>query len=93
MPQRITMKTLLLMALFLAGCAAAPEKPKEPKIISVIGLGVCGKWMGGIAVTSDGKVHPSSDMTREQAVELIKPLPEGTSTVAMGPCISGGTDT
>lgn len=82
-----SMIRLMWLCLILAGCAAAPQKPTEPKIISVIGLGACDKWLGGIAVTSDGQLHGSNDMTAEQATELAKPLGKGASMLAMAPCV------
>jgi len=80
------MKALVVL-LLLAGCAVQPPVKSEPKIISVIGLGECDHWLGGIAVTSDGQLHGSNDMSSEQAAALAKGLPEGTSMLAMAPCM------
>lgn len=76
---------VLAMCLLLTACAVPPSPP--PSVLAFIGLGACGKWMGGIVVTSDGQVHPSNEITEDQALALIKPLPKGTSTMAMAPCV------
>jgi hypothetical protein len=68
--------------------ASAAAGGGEP--ITIIGLGACGKWMGGIIVTRDGKPHPSNEITEEMATKLAKSLPEGNNTMAMAPCVLGG---
>lgn len=89
---RSTLAFLLLTAQVMS---AEPVKPApESPIISVIGLGACGKWMGAIFVTADGVVHGSPEVTAKQAQDIATPLGEHHSIMAMAPCIkTGGVDT
>jgi len=97
------LKVIGLTALFVAvgagaglGVRVLTKKPAaEPVALSVIGLGACGKWMGAIVVLSDGSLHPSGEITEEQAVALAKTLPKENNTIAMAPCVlpPGGTTT
>lgn len=82
---------VLGLVLALSACSVAPAKPvqaSEPKILSFVGLGACGKWMGGIVVMSDGQVHGSGDITAEQGKAIADKLPKGTTIIAMAPCVS-----
>ncbi len=62
------------------------KAPAAPKIIAVIGLTQCGKWMGGIAVDGTGGLHGSIDMTVAQAQTLAKSLPAPNNMIAAAPC-------
>lgn len=63
-----------------------PAAPVAPKVIAIIGLTECGKWMGGIAVDSNGGLHGSIDLTPEQAQAIAKTLPPENNMVASAPC-------
>lgn len=64
--------------------------PPTPKVIAIIGLTECGKWMGGIAVDGKGGLHGSNELTLEQAQAIAKTLPPENNMVASAPC--GGAE-
>ena len=54
--------------------------------LAEIGVALCKNFLGVVVVSKDGKVHPKSGITPEQAIELAKGLPETSLMAVMIPC-------
>lgn len=89
----IKLLAIAALSVSLMACQAAPVKQDPNQPISIIGLAVCGHWMGAVVVTRDGKVHPSNTVSAEQAKVIADGLPEGSKVVAGAPCTDSSTST
>jgi hypothetical protein len=99
------MKTVFQIVLFLAfaglfaGVGAGLENHRALKFtkahasepLSIIGIGVCKKFLGVIVISKDGSIHNAQGVSPEEAQAAAQTLPEENSTLLNIPC--GAVDT
>ena len=99
------MKTVFQIVLFLAfaglfaGVGAGLENHRALKFakvhasdpLSIIGIGVCKKFLGVIVISKDGSIHNARGVSPEAAQAAAQTLPEENSTLLNIPC--GAVDT
>jgi len=99
------MKTIFQIVLFLifaglfAGVGAGLENHRALKFVkahggdplSLIGVGVCKKFLGVIVISKDGSIHNAQGVSPQEARAAAEALPEDNSTLLNIPC--GAVDT